>query len=745
MKNRYYHKYNQFKRFSLQLNRMLENGSFYRLTSEKQNMLLHRLRRLYNQLCRYIPEVSLKHILAAAAALILGISTKTSDAQYFAPKQPNPFGIVSGSGYLMSPSLVDIDGDGDHDLFTGDEYGIIRFYENTGNPYSPGFAAPQDLPFGLDTCEGYIFPDFVDIDNDGDYDLFVGEDNNIKFFENTGIPQSPAFAVPQDLPFGLQSPYEYGFPCFADIDNDGDFDAFIGEYYGHIKYYENTGSPTVPSFGTPQTDPFGLSPPGYYMYWCLPSFCDIDNDGDLDALNGGYYYGNMMYYKNTGTAVSPAFASPEANPFGLESALLIGFPEFVDIDNDGDMDLFIGEYYSVLQYYENITIADDAGIIAIDSPASDCDLTAMENISVQIQNFGLNPQSNFTVSYNVNGGAPISETITNTINPGEVLPYTFNASFNMSGDGYTYIINSWTNINGDTNTFNDSTSGYEAINKPTIANYPYSEDFESGNGGWSSGGSYNSWEQGLPDGDDIYTAASGTNAWITKLNDYYSNNEMSYVDGPCFDLSTLDDPVVKLNIAYSTESGWDGAALYSSVDNGNSWQIVGQAGDTANWYNDSGINGLDWFAGVEDGWCGEQADWVTAVHDLSGLAGQDDVRFRIVFGSDESVFEYDGFAFDDFRIEESMGIDDNEPGLNTNIYPNPLDEKLYISINDVCEINDVTIEMINITGHKVICRDFIVHDNDANLEINTSNLPEGIYIVKIKNRNKINIRKIVIQ
>ena len=37
-------------------------------------------------------------------------------------------------------------------------------------------------------------------------------------------------------------------PAFVDIDGDGDFDAFIGEEYGTINYFENTGTNTAPVF-----------------------------------------------------------------------------------------------------------------------------------------------------------------------------------------------------------------------------------------------------------------------------------------------------------------------------------------------------------------------------------------------------------------------------------------------------------------------------------------------------------------
>ena len=47
-----------------------------------------------------------------------------------------------------------------------------------------------------------------------------------------------------------------------------------------------------------------------------PVFADIDNDGDFDALIGGGD-GVTTYFQNGGTTVAPAFATPLMNPLGL--------------------------------------------------------------------------------------------------------------------------------------------------------------------------------------------------------------------------------------------------------------------------------------------------------------------------------------------------------------------------------------------------------------------------------------------
>ena len=68
---------------------------------------------------------------------------------------------------------------------------------------------------------------FVDIDNDGDYDLFVGGlGGNISFFKNVGSAKKPNFAY-QTSNYQRVSVEERSTPTFADIEGDGDFDLLL--------------------------------------------------------------------------------------------------------------------------------------------------------------------------------------------------------------------------------------------------------------------------------------------------------------------------------------------------------------------------------------------------------------------------------------------------------------------------------------------------------------------------------------
>lgn|GEM_PF-420153 len=307
--------------------------------------------------------------------------------------------------------------------------------------------------------------------------------------------------------------------------------------------------------------------------------------------------------------------------------------------------------------------AVDLAAVGFDAPAMSLCESPAEAIIVTILNDGGNAidfaSNNAVITVDVNNGAQsfIEILNTGTLAPGATMNVNFSSTANLSTGGvYTFALG--TNLAGDGDPSDDTTSMVVTV-RPTIASYPYMEDFATGANGWAADGTNSTWELGTPAGTVINSAASDANSWMTGLATIYNNNEDSWVIGPCFDFSSLISPQISLSIWWESEFSWDGAVLQSSIDGGATWQNVGAVGDPDNWYNDNTIAGNP--GGQQEGWSGNAASgsggWVTAAHDLDGLGGQSSVFLRIAFGSDGSVNGFDGVAFDDILIREAPAND----------------------------------------------------------------------------------------
>lgn len=235
---------------------------------------------------------------------------------------------------------------------------------------APTFGPPVNNPHGISSTAQSPHPVLGDIDGDGDLDLFLGSGDYysgdyILFHENTGSATSPAFAAEVPNPFGIVTitPYD-AYPALADIDDDGDLDLLVGEYSGTMQLFLNVGTPTSPAFAAPVENASGLSST---LYVAAPTFADIDGDGDLDLFVGEYGYNanqGLQYFENVGTPTAASFAAPV--PVILSTLNYMASPFLADIDGDGDLDLFLGTGYDYdgskdsLFFYENTGTATAA-------------------------------------------------------------------------------------------------------------------------------------------------------------------------------------------------------------------------------------------------------------------------------------------------------------------------------------------------------------------------------------------------
>jgi hypothetical protein len=105
----------------------------------------------------------------------------------------NPFnGVDTGQG--PAPSFADLDGDGDLDAVVGEKDGTLNYFENTGSATAPAFAELADLanPFNGVDVGSYRTPSLADLDGDGDLDAVVGESRTPARPPRPPSPSAPA-------------------------------------------------------------------------------------------------------------------------------------------------------------------------------------------------------------------------------------------------------------------------------------------------------------------------------------------------------------------------------------------------------------------------------------------------------------------------------------------------------------------------------------------------------------------------
>jgi len=388
-KNIYY--FNSLLRTYNRYRRKLANLRKANKNERRQHILQNHIERLFEKLTFLRMSIKLSTVAASIAVGTLAFVPQTASAQSFSAKEINPFNL-SGVYRESAPTFADLDGDGDYDMLTGNDYGVynystymdeyqFQYFENVGTAANPVFAAPVNNPFGITSpnTDGELAPTFVDIDGDGDVDIMYGNYYSPMFYflENVGTPTNPSFAPAVSNPFGLTDHNGYSsyssVLSFADLDNDGDLDMITGDYYGEFYYFENTGDVNNPTFIAPVQNPFGLT---YSSDRTAPVFIDIDNDGDYDLIHGDWS-GDFYYFENTGTASTPAFGSYQVNPFSL-TEVGSGYyggsqskPAFVDIDNDGDIDIVAGDRDGDFSFYRQC-LPSTASI----SPTAVCDYTS---------------------------------------------------------------------------------------------------------------------------------------------------------------------------------------------------------------------------------------------------------------------------------------------------------------------------------------------------------------------------------
>ncbi len=256
----------------------------------------------------------------------------------------------SDRGYPGGISLVDVDNDGDVDVYATQGYDTTlqklsarpsALYLNGGRGRFSR-APESDITTTAAPASGSTW---ADVDGDGDLDAFVSTQlgRTDVFYRNQG----GARFVREELGEATAVSGSNFTSTFADLDSDGDVDLVVGgptlEPPTTMLVYRNDGGKFVRVSGTSLDN--GLSNPGAVLA------ADFDNDGDQDVLIANSdiarksdlpaaTFESAQLYRNDGgwrfsRVADAAFSTPT-------------FPSITaaagDVDNDGDLDVFLGLY-----------------------------------------------------------------------------------------------------------------------------------------------------------------------------------------------------------------------------------------------------------------------------------------------------------------------------------------------------------------------------------------------------------------
>ncbi len=330
----------------------------------------------------------------------------------------------------------------------------------------------------------------------------------------------------------------------------------------------------------------------------------------------------------------------------------------------------VGRYWYIDDI--NIFAGNDVGVSKlVNPPYLDCSTktsyTNSEQVTIRVYNFSFEDVTNIDWTCDISGGYTGSFSGTVAAIPSNSYVDVDVATIDMSADDvYHFILNASPqapDIDGNS-TNNTLLEGRRQL----VQTYPYSENFNTSRAGWrQEGPDHQEPNTAIPNhhgrefkyGELPYLGGpeGEGNSWYVKTINLGACDYI-WLESPTFDFSTLNNPVLSMDIKYQFGAYYSQFHVEYSINNG------------ANWYQIGSSSEPDWYEGNANWWYDNLSapvtDWTHVEHQLCLLSGEPCVKFRIsgyaYYGisgyTDYRYYNY--FAVDNFAVSDGVP-DDIEP------------------------------------------------------------------------------------